>query len=379
MKIVIAPDSFKGSLSAKRAGLAIERGVKRAFPESVTVVIPMADGGEGTLECLIEATEGQLIKTTVKDPLGRDIESGFGILGDRTTCIIEMAMCAGLYLLAPHERNPLVTTTYGFGQLILAALDHGCCKFILGIGGSATNDGGAGMLQALGIQLLDQAGQSVGFGGGQLEAIAEIRTAGLDPRISECEFIVACDVDNPFVGPSGASVVFGPQKGAAPEAVRRLDRSMNNFADVIQREQGIALHNIPGTGAAGGLSGAILAFMNGKLESGVSIIARVMGLDAAVRDADLVITGEGQVDFQTARGKTPCGVAHAARKYGVPVIILAGSIGTGIESLYDHGVTAVVSIMNRPMTLEEALSGAEPLLEEAAEGAARIRLGHRPD
>lgn len=372
MKIVIAPDSFKGSLSAKRVGVAIDKGIKRAFPEIATVIIPMADGGEGTMECLIEATEGRFVKATVKDPLGRDIESGFGILGDQTTCVIEMAMSSGLYLIAPHERNPLVTTTYGFGQLIIAALDHGCRKFILGLGGSATNDGGAGMLQALGVELLNQDGQSVGYGGGELDAVAAIRTAGLDPRIAVSEFVVACDVDNPFVGPNGASAVFGPQKGAAPAVVKQLDRSMNNFADAIQRVQGIAIHDMQGTGAAGGLSGAILAFLNGKLESGVSIIARVMRLDAAIEDADLVITGEGQVDFQTARGKTPCGVAHVARQYGVPVVILAGSVGTGIDSLYEHGVTAVVSIVNRPMTLEEAMSGAESLLEEAAEGIIRI-------
>lgn len=372
MKIVIAPDSFKGSLSAKRVGLAIEKGVKRAFPESAAVIIPMADGGEGTMECLIDATKGRFVKTVVQDPLGRDIESGFGILGDQTTCVIEMAMSSGLYLIASDERNPLATTTYGFGQLIVAALDHGCRKFILGIGGSATNDGGAGMLQALGIELLNQAGQSVGYGGGELYAVAEIRTAGLDPRIAESEFAVACDVDNPFVGPNGASAVFGPQKGATQAVVEQLDRCLINFADVIQRTQGVAIHDMPGTGAAGGLSGAILAFLNGKLESGVSIIARIMKLDAAIEDADLVITGEGQVDFQTARGKTPCGVAHIARQYGVPVVILAGCVGTGIDSLYEHGVTAVVSIVNRPMTLEEAMSGAESLLEEAAEGIIRI-------
>lgn len=372
MRVVIAPDSFKGSLSAKKAAIAIERGIKRAFPESATDIIPMADGGEGTMECLVDATGGRLAQAIVKDPLGRDIESGFGILGDGTTCVIEMAMSSGLYLIAPHERNPLATTTYGFGQLIAKALDLGCRKFILGIGGSATNDGGAGMLRALGVQLLDRDGQPVGYGGGSLDAIAEIRSAELDRRIAESEFIVACDVNNPFVGSDGASAVFGPQKGATPEMVGLLERGMRHFADLIASTQGIAIHDIPGTGAAGGVSGAILAFLDGKLESGVSIISRLMNLESAVQDADLVITGEGQTDFQTAQGKAPYGVAQIARKYDVPVIILTGSIGAGIESLCERGVTAVVSIVNRPMTLGEAMSEAESLLEAAAEGIIRI-------
>lgn len=372
MKIVIAPDSFKGSLSAKEVGLAMERGVKRALIESATVVVPMADGGEGTMECLVDATDGRFIEVTVKDPLGRDIRSGIGILGDGTTCVIEMAMSSGLYLIEEHERNPLHTTTYGFGQLIQAGLDHGCRHFILGLGGSATNDGGAGMLQALGAELLDSDGRPLGFGGGELGRIAEIRLDGFDARIAESEFIIACDVDSPFVGPAGASAVFGPQKGATPEMVQQLDANLKRFADLIERTQGIAIHEIPGTGAAGGLSGAILAFMHGQLESGISIVTRMTQLESAIQDADLVLTGEGQVDFQTARGKTPCGVAHTARKYQVPVIVIAGSIGHGIETLYEHGVTAVISILNRPMPLDEAMKLTGPLLEQAAEQAIRI-------
>ncbi|QYR19596.1 glycerate kinase [Paenibacillus sp. sptzw28] len=372
MKIVIAPDSFKGSLSAKVAGLAIERGIKRAFPESATKVIPMADGGEGTMECLVEATAGRYFEVTVKNPIGRDIRSGFGILGDGTTCVIEMAMSSGLYLIASEDRNPLRTTTYGFGQLILAALDQGCRHFILGLGGSATNDGGAGMLQALGIQLLDSEGCPIGLGGGELTSLAEIRTSGLDPRIMESRFIVACDVDNPFIGPNGVSAVFGPQKGASPDMVKQLDLNLKHFADLIERTQGIAIHDHPGTGAAGGLSGGILAFMNGQLEAGISIISRLLGLEAEVKDADLVITGEGQVDYQTARGKTPSGVANIARKHHVPVVVLAGSVGEGIESLYEQGISAVVSILNRPMSLEKAMELTGPLLEQAAEQVVRI-------
>lgn len=372
MKIVIAPDSYKGSLSAKEAGLAIERGVKRATIESDTKVIPMADGGEGTMDCLIDAAGGHFLEVIAKNPLGRDIKSGIGILGDGITCVIEMAMSSGLYLIGEHERNPLFTTTYGFGQLIKAGLDYGCKHFILGLGGSATNDGGAGMLQALGAELLDQNSEPLGFGGGALGELAEIRLEGLDPRIAESEFIIACDVNNPFVGSSGASAVFGPQKGATPEMVQQLDQNLKHFADLIERTQGIAIHDIPGTGAAGGLSGGILAFMDGHLESGISIVTRMTNLELAIQDADLVITGEGQVDYQTARGKTPCGVAHIARMHQVPVIVLAGSIGQGIESLYEHGVTAVISILNRPMPLGEAMEQTGTLLEQAAEQVIRI-------
>ncbi|GIP40523.1 glycerate kinase [Paenibacillus sp. J31TS4] len=372
MNIVIAPDSFKGSLSALGVGRALEKGIKRAIPESVTKIIPMADGGEGTMDCLIEATGGRFVGAQVQGPLGRPIESGFGLLGDGETCVIEMAMSSGLYLIGRHERNPLRTTTYGFGQLIRTALDEGCRNFILALGGSATNDGGAGMLQALGVELLDEAGQPLGYGGGELARLAAIRKDGLDPRLAESRFTVACDVDNPLVGPHGASAVFGPQKGATPEMVAELDRCLRRFADLTERETGVAIHDLPGAGAAGGLSGGIVAYLNGELESGVAIVGRTAGLEEAVRTADLVITGEGQVDFQTARGKTPWGVTRTAQAHGVPVIVVAGSVGTGIEALYEHGVTAVFSIVNRPMTLEEAMEKTEPLLEAAAEQLIRI-------
>ncbi|MFD0590400.1 glycerate kinase [Paenibacillus sp. GCM10027627] len=372
MNIVIAPDSFKGSLTAQEAGRAIERGIKRAFPEIETKVIPMADGGEGTMDCLISATGGKFVRHSVLGPLGKKTESGFGILGNGTTCIIEMAMSSGLYLIESDERNPLHTTTYGFGELIRAALDQGCRQFILALGGSATNDGGAGMLQALGVQLLNRAGGEIGFGGGQLHELETIRIDRLDARILESEFMIACDVDNPFVGEKGASAVFGPQKGATPEMVEQLDQGLTHFANVIERTLGVAIHDVPGTGAAGGLAGGILAFLQGKLESGVSIVARFAGLAEAIRSADLVISGEGRVDAQTIRGKTPFGVAKTAKDYGVPVILLAGSIGEGIEQLYEHGVTGVFSIVNRPMALEEAMERTGELLEQSAEQVIRI-------
>jgi glycerate 2-kinase len=372
MKIVIAPDSFKGSLTAKQVGDAIAAGVRKALPDSDIVIKPMADGGEGTLQCLVDATGGKILQATVKNPLGRQITVEFGILGDGKTCVIEMAAASGLYLIDASERNPLVTTTYGFGQLIKAGLDLGCRRFILGIGGSATNDGGAGMLQALGFALLDGDGQPLAFGGGELHKLERIDSSSADPRLSECVFTIACDVDNPFVGPNGASHVFGPQKGATPEMVKLLDDNLRHFADVIEQTRGIAIHDLPGTGAAGGVAGALLAFLNGELKSGIQIVSETTRLAEAMEGADLVFTGEGQVDHQTAQGKTPCGVAKLAQQRGIPVIVLAGSIGTGIEALYKHGVTAVASIINKPMTLEQAMAQTAGLLEQAAEQLTRI-------
>ncbi|WP_134685670.1 glycerate kinase [Brevibacillus migulae] len=372
MKIVIAPDSFKGSLTAQEVGAAIKKGVQKAAPTAEVVVMPMADGGEGTLQCLIDATGGQLLETTVKNPLGKDITAAFGILGDGNTCVIEMAAASGLYLIEQAERNPLRTTTYGFGQLIKAGLDRGCRHFILGLGGSATNDGGAGMLQALGFALLDEADCSIGYGGGELGRIVRIRSEHADPRLADSTFVIACDVENPFVGPNGASFVFGPQKGADAKTVQLLDDHLRHFADITQTTTGVAIHDVPGTGAAGGVSGALLAFLGGTLKSGIDIVMETTGLPEVMQGADLVITGEGQVDFQTAQGKTPCGVARLARQSGIPTIVIAGSIGEGIEALYEQGVTAVTSIANRPMRLDEAMTNAAALLEQAAEQIMRI-------
>ncbi|MBV6715171.1 glycerate kinase [Paenibacillus chitinolyticus] len=375
MKIVIAPDSYKGSLSSKEAGLAIERGVRRAgIGNFTTSVIPMADGGEGTLECLMESSKGRMVRAVVKDPLGRDISAVFGILGDGRTGVIEMAKSSGLYLLEESERNPLLTSTYGFGQLIKAALDEGCRHFILGLGGSATNDGGAGMLQALGAELLDSGGRPLadGAGGGALGEVAGISVDGLDKRLARCTFTLACDVTNPFTGPHGASAVFGPQKGAAPDMVDRLESNLARFADVIREATGTALHGLPAAGAAGGLAGGILAFLNARLESGFSVVSAVTGLEAAVKGADLVLTGEGRTDAQTARGKTPAGVAGLAAKHGVPAVVLAGSVGEGIEELYGQGVTAVFSLVNGPMSLEEAMRRTPELLEQTAAQVMRV-------
>lgn len=372
-KIVIAPDSFKGSLSAPEAAEAIGRGIKKANPAWETVLVPMADGGEGTADCLVKATDGRMVQVTALDPLGREIQSGFGVLGggEGSIGIVEMALSSGLYLIDEHERDPLRTTSYGVGQLIRAALDQGCRTLILALGGSATNDGGAGMLQALGAELLDRDGLAIGYGGGELARLASIGVEGMDARLRDCEIRVACDVDNPFVGPRGATFVFGPQKGATEEVAERLDRNLTHFADVIEGSLGVRIHDAPGAGAAGGLAGAIMAFLGGSLESGVSMAARYAGLDEAMRNADLVITGEGRVDGQTAGGKTPYGVAKLAQAHNVPVIVLAGSVGEGIEALYEHGILSVFSIVNRPMTMAEAMNGAEALLEQGAEQIAR--------
>ena len=372
MKIVIAPDSFKGSLTARQVGEAVAAGVRKALPDSEIVIKPMADGGEGTLQCLVDATDGKLLQATVQNPLGREISASFGVLGDGVTCVIEMAAASGLYLIERDERNPLLTSTYGFGQLIRAGLDLGCRRFILGLGGSATNDGGAGMLQALGVGLFDEQGNPLSFGGGELEKLARIDTSQKDPRLDDCQFIIACDVTNPFVGPNGASHVFGPQKGASPEVVLRLDANLRHFADLIEEAVGIAIHDLPGTGAAGGVAGALLAFLGGHLQSGIEIVRETTQLADALDGADLVFTGEGQVDFQTAQGKTPCGVARLANQYGVPVVVLAGSVGPGIEALYKEGVTAVLGIANKPLSLEESMAQAAELLEQTAEQVMRI-------
>ncbi|MFS0558095.1 glycerate kinase [Brevibacillus sp. 179-C9.3 HS] len=372
MKIVIAPDSFKGSLTAKQAGEAIRYGIQRVLPHSELIVKPMADGGEGTMQCLVDATNGRVLTATVKNPLGVEISAPFGILGDGVTCVIEMAAASGLYLISAKERNPLVTTTYGFGQLITAGLNQGCRRFILGLGGSATNDGGAGMLQALGYMLLDQDDQPLSFGGGELSRLSRVDTSQVDKRLADCQFIIACDVTNPFVGPNGASHVFGPQKGATPEMVLQLDEHLRHFADLIEKNRSITIHDLPGTGAAGGVAGALLAFMDGQLRSGIEIVIETTGLAEAMDKADLVITGEGQVDFQTAQGKTPCGVAQVAQQYGIPVIVLAGSIGDGIDALYEKGISAVVSIANKPMAQEQSMREAASLLEQTAEQVMRI-------
>ena len=375
MKIVIAPDSFKGSLTALEAAKAIERGIINAIQHAATVLVPVADGGEGTMESLVAATNGHKVELEVKGPLLDPVHAAYGILGDQETCVIEMASASGLCLIDSARLNPMAATTFGTGRLIKKALDNGCNKFILAIGGSATNDGGIGMLQALGMKLLDVNGKPVGYGGSELERIVEIDDQEFDSRIANCEFLIATDVQNPLVGENGASHVFGPQKGATPKMVEILDNNLRKWADLVELKTGIRLHDMPGAGAAGGIGGAFQAFFPSKTQRGIDLVIEYSGLRNHLADADCVFTGEGQIDFQTASGKTPMGVAEAAKPKGIPVFAITGSIGRGIDVLYEHGITSVQSIVNAPMTLQEAIANAAILLEQAAEQVMRTYLG----
>ncbi|MBY7144309.1 glycerate kinase [Virgibacillus sp. NKC19-3] len=371
MKIIIAPDSFKGSLTAIEAAQAIDRGVKKAFYDAETVLLPVADGGEGSMETLVSATDGKIKHTPVIGPLGNKVEAAYGVLGDGKTCVIEMATASGLNLIPEGNLSPLQATTYGTGQLIKQALDDGFSSFIIGVGGSATNDGGAGMLQALGLQLLNENGHEIGYGGGELNRMKQIDMRYFDKRIKDCSFRIASDVQNPLTGVNGASAIFGPQKGATAAEVALLDENLMHWANKVEKTTGIKLHDLPGAGAAGGIGGAFQAFFPGDMKRGIDVVLDYIKLDEKVIDADLVITGEGQIDSQTASGKTPMGVAQAAKKRNVPTIMIAGSIGKGFEVLYDFGVVSANSIINRPMPLEEAIERAEELVEWSAEQVVR--------
>jgi glycerate 2-kinase len=374
MKIVIAPDSFKGSLTAKEAADAIEKGINKVNKEITIEKVPMADGGEGTVQALVDATGGRIVSTVVFDPLMKKINSFYGILGDNKTAVIEMSAASGLPLILKEERNPLITTTYGTGELFLHALENGCRNFIVGIGGSATNDGGFGMLKALGVKFLDINGEDIGLGGGALAKLSFIDNTGLDKRITECTITVACDVDNPLCGPKGASSIFGPQKGANEEMITILDNNLNLYSEIIEKQLGISISHIPGAGAAGGLGGGLLAFLNARLKKGIDIVIETTRLEDYIHDADLVITGEGNIDFQTQYGKTPFGVAKIAQKYNIPVIALAGGIGKNATVLYEKGFNSIFSVVDKPMSLEEAIKRGDKLLEDASERIFRAML-----
>lgn len=365
MKIVIAPDSFKESISAPAAAEAIARGVKAAIPGAQTVCVPMADGGEGTVEAVLAAASGEARMQTVNDALGHKVDAVWGMLADGTA-VIEMAAASGLELIAPARRDPMRASSHGVGELILAALDAGARHIILGLGGSATNDAGAGMLTALGARLLDAEGHSLPPGGGALARIASIDVHGLDPRLAGARIDVASDVDNPLCGPQGASHVFGPQKGATPAQVHELDQALERFADICARSLGVDHRDAPGAGAAGGLGFAAKAFLDARFRPGVDIVAELGGLAQAVEGATLVFTGEGRMDAQTLRGKTPAGVARIARQAGVPVVALAGSLGEGYEALHACGISAAFSLAPGPITLQQALNDAERLLHDRA-------------
>jgi glycerate kinase len=378
MKIVIAPDSFKESLSALDVATAIESGFREIFPQAEYVKLPVADGGEGTVEAMVAATGGRVIEANVTGPLCEPLKAFFGLSGDDKIAFIEMAAASGLESVPQDKRNPLKTTSYGTGELIKNALDHGVEHCIIGIGGSATNDGGAGMVQALGARLLTADGKEIGYGGGELKHLANIDIGGLDKRIKKCRFEVACDVTNPLTGDEGATAIFGPQKGATPEMIAQLDGYLKHYAQIIKKDLGIDVEHVPGAGAAGGMGAALYGFCHAELRQGIEIVTEALGLDALVRDATLVITGEGRIDSQSINGKVPIGVARVAKRYNKPVIAIGGSLTQDVDVVYEHGLDAVFSVLYSICTLEEALDNAADNLRKSARNiAATIRLAQK--
>jgi len=359
-------------MTAAQVGEAMAQGVRRLWPDAEVVIVPMADGGEGTVQALVDATSGRLIAARVTGPLGDPVDAAYGITGDGETAVIEMAAASGLPLVPPEKRNPLVTTTYGTGELIRHALDNGARRFIIGIGGSATNDGGAGMAQALGVRFLNARGEEIGRGGGALADLDRIDISARDSRLKDCTITVACDVDNPLTGPKGASAVFGPQKGATPEMVTALDANLRHLAEVIRRDLGHDIETTPGAGAAGGLGGGLMAFLGAELRRGVEIVVEATGLREKLAGADLCLTGEGGTDFQTVHGKTPMGVAQAAKPHGVPVICLSGGLGKRYQDIYQVGIDAACTIVPGPMELAEAIARGPELVADATERALRL-------
>lgn len=373
MRILLAPDSFKGSLSSKDVCSALREGILRVSHMDI-LEVPIADGGEGTVDAIVSSTKGTEYFEKVNGPLGEKIKAHYGILKDKTA-IIEMASASGLYLVPENKRNPLITTSYGTGQLIESALNKGCRKFIIGIGGSATNDGGAGMLQALGASFLDECNREIGYGGGCLDKLARVDLSSLDGRIYESEFIVASDVVNPLCGKNGASFVYGPQKNSSPEMVKLLDDNLMHYSEVVKDTLNKDLSQTPGAGAAGGMGFALMAFLNAKLEKGIDVVIDITGMEDKIKASDLVITGEGNTDFQTAFGKAPLGVAKLAKKYNKPVIVLSGGLGDNYKSLYDIGVTSLFSIIDKPTSLEYSMEHASELIKDRIEDIIRTIVG----
>lgn len=372
MKIVIAPDSYKESLSALDVATAIETGFREIYPHAEYVKVPVADGGEGTVEAMVAATQGHIVQVSVNGPLGEPVNAFYGLSGDMRCAYIEMAAASGLESVPPTRRNPLLTTSWGTGELIRHALDAGVSQIIIGIGGSATNDGGAGMAQALGAKLLSAGQQQIAPGGGALETLARIDLSELDPRLADCRIDVACDVTNPLTGPQGASAVFGPQKGATAAMIERLDRGLQHFAQIIDRDLDIDVLSLEGGGAAGGMGAALYAFCGANLRPGIEIVTDALGLAELVADADLVITGEGRIDSQTIHGKVPVGVAKVAKRFNVPVIGIAGSLTADVGVVHQHGLDAVFSVLYSVCTLDEALANAAANVRMTARNVAAV-------
>nr|WP_318383826.1 glycerate kinase [uncultured Enterobacter sp.] len=376
MKIVIAPDSYKESLSALDVAVAIERGFRDVFPTAEYLKLPMADGGEGTVEAMVAATSGRVVKVPVRGPLGEQVDGFYGVSGDEQSAFIEMAAASGLEMVPAARRDPLITTSWGTGELIRHALDAGVKHIIIGLGGSATNDGGAGMVQALGAKLLNAQGEPLGPGGSELETLAKIDVSELDARLNACRIEVACDVTNPLTGDDGATAVFGPQKGATPAMITRLDAALKHYAEVILRDLDRDVLTLSGGGAAGGMGAGLYAFCGAELRRGIEIVTDALHLDTHVADADLVITGEGRIDSQTINGKVPVGVAKVAKRYNVPVIGIAGSLTADAGVVHDHGIDAVFSVIFKICTLDDALANAgENVRLTARNVAATLKAG----
>jgi glycerate kinase len=382
MKIIVAPQEFKGSLSAVQAAQAMAEGLRRALPEAILEPVPMADGGPGTVDAVVTAAkDGRRMTAAAHDALGRPLEAAWGIIeGD--TAVIEMAAASGLILLTEDERDPRIASTYGTGELVRAALDAGCHRIIVGIGGSVTNDGGTGMAQALGARLLDETGQDLPPGGAALARLARIDLSGLDPRLEQCQVLAATDVFNPLCGPQGASLVYGPQKGATPEVARELDAALSHYAQIIERDLGVRVLELAGAGAAGGLGAGLAAFLGAELVLGAQLVAEAVGLGQKLEGADLALTGEGRLDAQTRFGKAPWEVARLAKARGLPVIAIAGSLTEDCWPALGEAFDAVVATTARAMSIGEAMAQAPRLVADAAEGVARLllvgrRLGER--
>jgi glycerate kinase len=380
MKIMLAPQALKGSLDAEEVGQAMAEGVRIALPDAEIAIIPVADGGEGTVRALVAATNGQLLLTRVTGPLGEPVEAEWGLLGagsaepGEKTAVIEMAAAAGLPLVPPERRNPLATTTYGVGELLRAALDAGCTRILIGIGGSATNDGGAGMAQALGARLLDANGNDLPPGGAALAQLARIDVSGMDTRLAQTAVRVASDVTNPLTGPEGASAVYGPQKGATPEMVSELDATLAHYADILKRDLGSDVANIPGAGAAGGLGAGLLAFTRAELVPGARLVFEALRFDERIAGADLIFTAEGQLDAQTAYGKAVGAVAAAGQRQDIPVVALTGAVAMDDAALRTLGLSAALPLPDGPLTLEESMARAADLTRDAALRALRLIL-----
>ena len=375
-KILLSPQEFKESLSGYEVASAMKDGILRVDPLVNIEISPVADGGDGTLKTMVDVTNGNIVEETVENPLGDQIQAEWGKLGTSQTAVIEMARTSGLALLSLDQRDPLKATTYGLGEIILDALDHGFRKFIIGIGGSATNDAGAGMAQALGVGLFDSSGKTLGFGGQALEDLDSIDFDSIDPRLKDSTFLIACDVNNPLIGPEGASYIYGPQKGADEEKIQILDQALSNFGEIVEKQLGIHVLTVPGSGAAGGLGAGFLAFLNAQLKTGVDIVLDQVKIEEKLEGVDLVITGEGAIDFQTIYNKAPIGVAKLAQKYSIPTVGIAGMLGKDYTLVHNEGLQAVRSITTGPMSLQDASKSASQLISEAVEQSLRfIQVG----